>query len=142
MENLQEFLDAARYDEIDVLKKMVSEGFNVDSQDEYGTTALHNACSNGNLDCVKLLVESGCHLLKNDAGNTALHRAVLLQQQDVVKYLLASIPDIDVLDKNSFGQSAVDVAFNTGNEELIDTVLSHDSAKKLEESVGYHGEEA
>lgn len=36
----------------------------------------------------------------------------------------------------------MDVAFNTGNEELIDTVLSHDSAKKLEESVGYHGEEA
>lgn len=81
----------ARYDEIDVLKKMVSEGFNVDSQDEYGTTALHNACSNGNLwlflavcdcrDCVKLLVESGCHLLKNDAGNTALRTAFTLSSQ-------------------------------------------------------------
>lgn len=72
----------ARYDEIDVLKKMVSEGFNVDSQDEYGTTALHNACSNGNMfgilravecsDCIQFLVQSGCHLLKNDAGNTPL----------------------------------------------------------------------
>ena len=29
----------------------------------------------------------------------------------------------------------MDVAFNTGNDELIDMVLAHDSAKKLEESV-------
>lgn len=36
----------------------------------------------------------------------------------------------------------MDVAFNTGNDELIDMVLAHDSAKKLEESVGYHGEDA
>lgn len=67
---------------------MVSEGFNVDSQDEYGTTALHNACSNGHLwflfvvcdyrECVKFLVESGCHLLKNDAGNTALRTLPIL----------------------------------------------------------------
>lgn len=37
--------------------------------------------------------------------------------------------------------SAVDIAFKTGNEDLLDLVLSHDSAKILEESVGYHGEE-
>lgn len=39
----------ARYDEIDTLKEMVQAGFNVDSQDEYGTTAMHNACANGNM---------------------------------------------------------------------------------------------
>ena len=61
MSDINQFLDAgilsywnwdnwlARYDEIDTLKEMVQAGFNVDSQDEYGTTALHNACANGNL---------------------------------------------------------------------------------------------
>ena len=37
----------ARYDEIDTLREMVAQGFNVNSQDEFGTTALHNACANG-----------------------------------------------------------------------------------------------
>ena len=36
-----------------------------------------------------------------------------------------------------FGQSAVDIAFQTGNESIIDILLSHDSAQALEESVGY-----
>lgn len=61
MSDISQFLDAgilfhfilddkiARYDEIDTLKEMIQAGFNVDSQDEYGTTALHNACANGNL---------------------------------------------------------------------------------------------
>lgn len=35
----------------------------------------------------------------------------------------------------------MDIAFQTGNEDLLDLVLGHDSAKILEESVGYHGEE-
>ena len=37
----------ARYDEIDTLREMLEQGFNVNSQDEFGTTALHNACANG-----------------------------------------------------------------------------------------------
>jgi len=36
----------------------------------------------------------------------------------------------------------VDVAFQTGNEDMVNILLSHDSAQILEESVGYHGEEA
>lgn len=61
MSTVQQFLDAgmticlkdvnwiARYDEIDTLRQLVQEGINVDSQDEYGTSALHNACANGNM---------------------------------------------------------------------------------------------
>lgn len=43
--------------------------------------------------------------------------------------------------KNEFGQSSIDIAFQTGNEEMINLLLSHDSAKPLEERVGYKGEE-
>ena len=43
--------------------------------------------------------------------------------------------------KNEFGQSSIDIAFQTGNEEMINLLLSHDSAKPLEERVGYKDEE-
>ena len=67
MSTVQQFLDAgiticlqlinwiARYDEIETLRQLVQEGINVDSQDEYGTSALHNACANGNM-CAILII--------------------------------------------------------------------------------------
>ena len=39
----------ARYDEIDTLQQMTQTGFDVNSQDQFGTTALHNASANGNM---------------------------------------------------------------------------------------------
>ncbi len=39
----------ARYDEIDTLQQMTQKGFDVNSQDQFGTTALHNASANGNM---------------------------------------------------------------------------------------------
>ncbi|KAK8794514.1 hypothetical protein WA171_003636 [Blastocystis sp. BT1] len=137
MELVEQFVDAARFGELGTLQQMVQQGFNVDLKDEFGTTALHNASANGHLDCVQFLINSGSHLIPNDSGNTPLHRAVLLQQIDVVKMILNKMSDVDVLQKNMFGQSAVDIAFQTGNESIIDILLSHDSAKALEESVGY-----
>ena len=72
----------ARFDEIDVLKELLSTGLDINSQDSFGTTALHNASTNGNLFdffclisfrvCVKFLIENGCKFLKNDSGNTPL----------------------------------------------------------------------
>ena len=39
----------ARYDEIDTLKQLLATGFDINSKDEYGNIALHNAAANGNL---------------------------------------------------------------------------------------------
>ena len=123
------------------MKELLSTGLDINSQDSFGTTALHNASTNGNLECVKFLIENGCKFLKNDSGNTPLHRAVLLEHFDIVKELLNGFDDIDVLDKNAFGKSALDIAFERGNEDIINALLNHDSAKILEDKVGYHGEE-
>lgn len=69
MDNVHLFLDAgsyiynfhhfvARYDEIDTLKQLLADGFDINSKDEYGNTALHNAAANGNLLVVELFRES------------------------------------------------------------------------------------
>ena len=48
----------ARYDEIDVLQQMTLTGFDVNSQDQFGTTALHNASANGNMFEFSLLINT------------------------------------------------------------------------------------
>ncbi len=62
---------------------------------------------------------------------------MILNKMSDVDVLQVSLRISDKVQKNMFGQSAVDIAFQTGNESIIDILLSHDSAKALEESVGY-----
>ncbi len=45
-----------RAGDVDLLKKLVAEGADVDEQDEEGRTALHFAAGYGELDCVKVLI--------------------------------------------------------------------------------------
>lgn len=57
--------------------------------------------------CVDFLIQNGAILKRNDSGNTPLRivsysvftidRAVLLQHIDVIKSILSSIPNADVL---------------------------------------------
>ena len=57
--------------------------------------------------CVDFLIQNGAVLKRNDSGNTPLRihshsslhidRAVLLQHIDVIKSILSSIPNADVL---------------------------------------------
>lgn len=62
---------------------------------------------------------------------------MILDKMSDVNVLQVIIIVLAKVQKNVFGQSAVDIAFQTGNESIIDTLLNHDSAKVLEESVGY-----
>lgn len=39
----------ARFDEIEVLQQLLQKGFDPNTQDQYGTSALHNAAANGNM---------------------------------------------------------------------------------------------
>ena len=58
--------------------------------------------------CVNFLIQNGAVLKRNDSGNTPLRifiyssqtidRAVLLQHIDVIKSILSSIPNADVLE--------------------------------------------
>ena len=58
--------------------------------------------------CVDFLIQNGAILKRNDSGNTPLRiifvsfstldRAVLLQHIDVIKSILSSIPNADVLE--------------------------------------------
>lgn len=95
--------------------------------------ALHKACANSHLDVVQLLVKKGATFSLNENGNTPLHWAIQNKALEVVKFLLANCPGVNVLHTNSFGKSCVSEAFNADHSDILAAILSHPSAKGLEE---------
>ncbi|XVF19403.1 hypothetical protein REPUB_Repub11eG0107400 [Reevesia pubescens] len=61
-ETVEELLEAARYNDIDNLKRLASTGVSLDSKDSQGRTALHMAAANGHLDIVEYLIGTGVGL--------------------------------------------------------------------------------
>lgn len=101
-------------------------------QPETANTGLHMACANGHLTVVKLLVgryRHGC--TRNSKGNTPLHWAAANGQVDTVRYLTSQTTvEVDVLEKNEFGRSALTEGFTSQQTEVVKSLLEHDSASE------------
>lgn len=64
---------------------------NVNLYDKEGQTALHQSCSEGNLELVKVLLQFGADVrLANRDGWNALHIALFAGHQNVAVYLVAN----------------------------------------------------
>lgn len=143
-DDCEDLLDCARAgDEEDVedIRKLLARGVPVDHTDEDRNTALHKASANGHLAVVQLLLASGAAHTPNASGNSPLHWAVQQGQLPVAQALLAHFPDIDVLAKNGFGMSCSSEAFKRGDAKLVELMLQHQSAAKLEPEGEGEGEE-
>ncbi|KAI2491575.1 hypothetical protein MHU86_22980 [Fragilaria crotonensis] len=141
-----ELLEAARFGEIDVVRALLStfDNNNDDSNnstilqttDDSGTTALHKACANGHTSTVQLLISCGAQFVKNQSGNTPLHWAASNGHHEVVAVLLEHYKDIDVLERNEFGRSALTEGFGSKSTETAKLLLEHDSASEEKLLVG------
>ena len=130
-----ELLECARYgedDDLDLMKVLLAKGVPVDHADDGGNTALHKASANGHVDIVRFLAGIGASHKPNSSGNYPLHWAVQQGQVGAAKVLLELFADVDVLAKNSFGRSVNTEAFEKGDAQLVELVLQHPSAKRLE----------
>ena len=78
------------------------------------------------------MIEKGAKHLENGGKNTPLHWACLNKHESVVKLLCDSFAELNVLEKNKHGRSALTYAFKSGNTEIIKLILSHPSAEELE----------
>jgi ankyrin repeat protein len=72
----------------------------VNAQDIGGTTPLHLASRNNNLQLVKYLVENGADVcITNRAKASPLHTATILCHLSIVKYLVENKSDILIKDR-------------------------------------------
>ncbi|KAK8813245.1 hypothetical protein WA158_002837 [Blastocystis sp. Blastoise] len=128
-------MDPEEYNELEDLTTLLEAHVDPNFLGPDGNTALHYACANGNLECAQLLKRYGAVFTYNTFGNSPLHRAVLLKQVPIVQFLFENYPEANVMQKNIYGKSPLDIAFGTNNEELINLVLSHPSAAGIEDEM-------
>lgn len=128
-----EWMESCRYGEIDVVRALL-ENFTPFSLVEFihpqtGNTGLHMASANGHTDVVKLLVQHEHAFIGNSSGNTPLHWAAANGQASTVEFWTSqSTVEIDVLQKNNFGRSALTEGFTSEKEDVVKVLLEHDSA--------------
>mmetsp|Transcript_26134 Transcript_26134/g.71678 ORF Transcript_26134/g.71678 Transcript_26134/m.71678 type:complete len:464 (+) Transcript_26134:222-1613(+) len=146
----QEWMDSCRYGDVDIVRALAENfpsaketlvGF---VQPGTGNTGLHMASANGHLNIVKLLVRNHGHSFsKNSSGNTPLHWAAANGQASVVGFWTSQrIVEVDVLEKNHHGRSALTEGFTSENQDVVEALLEHDSAteeKLLSTSGGPNG---
>jgi protein-L-isoaspartate O-methyltransferase len=130
----EEWVEACRYGDVDVVRALVESNPSLIDfvQSESGNTGLHMASANGHTKVVKLLVIGYKHpFSKNRKGNSPLHWAAANGQAGVVEFLTTQkIVDVDVLDKNDFGRSALTEGFTSQKEDVVKSLLEHDSASE------------
>jgi 16S rRNA G527 N7-methylase RsmG len=127
----EDWLESCRFGEIDILRILLRRfPFIVDHQnEETGNTGLHMAAANGHVNVAKLLLDFNHGFSRNKSGNTPLHFAAINAQAEMTELLTTQkYHVVDVLERNSFGRSALTEGFTSQNEAVIKAILEHDSA--------------
>ena len=85
---LQTFRAAYKFDKKQLSKLLKLHPELANSKDVHGRTPLHEACTNGDMEIVKLLIESGANVnTKNDNNQSPLHRAIAHRHKNIIKLL-------------------------------------------------------
>jgi ankyrin repeat protein len=115
---------AAAIGNLDVIRVLLRNGFDIEQQDVEGQTPLHHACLNGRLETFQFLVQEGASIFAKDRrGRCALDMAAEAGALEIVRILLDRGMDVNGADK--YGTTAVDLADEFGNHEVLWSLLEH-----------------
>jgi ankyrin repeat protein len=93
----------------------------------FGNRPLHLISWQGNVDEIRILVESGAEVnVKGDMGSTPLHDAAQAGQLEAVKVLLQYGAKPDTVDE--FGKTPCDWADLNGHSEIAKVLESHEKS--------------
>lgn len=111
--------------DLGAVKKMLSEGADVNSTDANGRTALIEASWGGYNDVVKLLIEKGADVNAADkSGYTAIMRASEEGHQTIVTSLIKAGADVNCKGKVK-GTTPLMLAAERGHIKILGTLISN-----------------
>jgi ankyrin repeat protein len=124
--NCPELIEAASYNNIVKVKKLIEEGCDVDAYDDSGKTALMYAAKNGQSEIMNMLIKKGA-MVDEDcySGKTALMYAAAYGQTEIVKLLIENDVSIDFVDESGF--SALMYAATYGQTEIVKLLIENDA---------------
>jgi ankyrin repeat protein len=115
----------------EVLTMLINQGCEVDSQNKYGETPLHQASFRGKKQSVEFLIEHSADVnITTKAGETSLHFAARTGRGDIVSLLLAA--GADPMRRGDYG-TCKDVAVTANHTNIIallDRYLETQTKKK------------
>ncbi|KAL1640260.1 hypothetical protein SLS58_007076 [Diplodia intermedia] len=97
----------------------------LDPKTTCGTTPLHIACRNANLDACKLLVTAGASQFEaNKDGLTSIHLACQSGSVDICQYLLSVQGTLTSANENA-PESPIEIASGRGDIDMVRALLQH-----------------
>ncbi len=110
---------------------LVSSGISVHVKDRNGKTPLLAAVENGNVEAAKQLLQSGARMTDVPRGGPPLlHVAAAYGYSDMCELLLWA--GANLMEKDSAGETAIQVARRTPNKKVIDLFHEHARQNKHE----------
>ena len=109
---------------IEQVKSLISNGVDINTNNQLNWTPLHAAVRNNRIEIVKFLLESGANVdAVEPRGQTALHFAVESGQKEVVQLLIEKGANLDITDERQ--ESAISLARKTGQAEIARILIEH-----------------
>jgi ankyrin repeat protein len=125
--------DAVRAGNREAVRALLRARADVNAADPDGTTPLHWAAQNNDLETVRLLVGAGAKNVANRYGVTPLSLAAVNGSAPVADALLAAGADANAV--VSRGQTVLMTAARTGNAEVVKALLAHGASVTAKEAL-------
>ncbi len=137
----QTLIDAVLVDDLRQLESLLADGFNPNSADDHGLTALMVAAGRGKLGLVKLLLSKGADVNTQNyagkwpmGGKTALMFAASEGHLATVNEILLAGSTLDTQDAD--GETALMKAASNGHFEVVKLLLSAGADVRIENKNG------
>jgi ankyrin repeat protein len=119
--NRTALMNAALYNNLELVQELIKRKANLDLQDKIGYTALHFAAQEAHVDMVKMLLDNGANPnLADKHGNTASWVAYLNWKaglnEPTIKLFAAHHADFTI--KNAAGRSLLDIMHDELKQQL------------------------
>ncbi|CAM4022867.1 ankyrin repeat domain-containing protein [Rahnella bruchi] len=129
-------IDAARYGEVNILKKAVASGFDINQTDDHGYTLLILATYHGQYDTAKYLLSQGADpSLLDNHGRSALMGAAYKGDINAAKVILSD-PRTNINQQNEVGQTAAMYAALFGHKAFLTYMLKQGADLSLSDKQG------
>jgi hypothetical protein len=124
----------------DILQKLLEKKTEIDIEpkDSVNVTPLSYAATFGDVECVRLLLDSGANINSKDINSwTPLFYAVEYGKMDAAKFLIDR--GANILEKNKFGNTPLHVACKRGNLDMVKLLLENGAGQGIndKDNIGF-----